>query len=80
MAHVGARRVRRHAARWCPVRCVLFDLLYWGGAPLLHEALERRRARLAEVCGQLGSAAVLFSAGVVGRGREWLRRRASVRV
>jgi ATP-dependent DNA ligase len=52
------------------VRYVLFDLLYLAGEPLLHEPLEQRRARLAEVCGPLGCAGVLFSAGVVGRGLE----------
>jgi ATP-dependent DNA ligase len=60
----------RHAPNWCPVRYLLFDLLYLAGKPLLHEPLEQRRARLAEVCGQLRCADVLFSAGVVGRGQE----------
>jgi ATP-dependent DNA ligase len=60
----------RHAPSWCPVRYVLFDLLYLAGQSLLHEPLEQRRARLAEVCGPLGCAGVLFSAGVVGRGLE----------
>jgi ATP-dependent DNA ligase len=59
----------RHAWRWCPVRYVLFDLLYHQGRCLLHEPLDRRRALLAEVCQTLAAPEVLFSEGVVGTGR-----------
>jgi len=61
----------RLARRWCPVTYVLFDLLYHAGKPLLHEKLEQRRALLAEVCAALRCPAVAFSAGLVGRGREF---------
>ena len=60
----------RQAPRWCPIRYVLFDLLYLAGKPVLHEPLEERRERLAEVCAQLRCVEVLFSAGVVGPGLE----------
>jgi ATP-dependent DNA ligase len=60
----------RQASQWCPIRYVLFDLLYLAGQPLWHEPLEQRRARLAEVCAPLAGLGVLFSAGVVGRGLE----------
>jgi bifunctional non-homologous end joining protein LigD len=61
----------RQARRWCPVRYVLFDLLYHAGRCLLAEPLERRRATLAEACERLDLAEVLFSAGVVGQGRAF---------
>jgi hypothetical protein len=37
----------RQARLWCPVRYVLFDLLYHAGRSLLHEPLVRRREVLA---------------------------------
>jgi ATP-dependent DNA ligase len=58
----------RQARHWCPVRYVLFDLLYHAGRCLVHEPLARRRDLLAEVCQRLEAADVRFSAGVVGRG------------
>jgi bifunctional non-homologous end joining protein LigD len=58
----------RQARLWCPVRYVLFDLLYHAGRSLLHEPLVRRREVLAEVCRQLEAADVQFSIGVVGAG------------
>jgi ATP-dependent DNA ligase len=54
---------------WCPVRYVLFDLLYHGGRCLLSEPLVRRREVLAEACQRLDAAGVQFSEGVVGHGR-----------
>jgi ATP-dependent DNA ligase len=60
----------RHAMHWCRVRYLLFDLLADAGRSLLHEPLDQRRARLAEVCAQVQSPAVEFSVGVVGRGKE----------
>jgi ATP-dependent DNA ligase len=59
----------RQARHWCPVRYVLFDLLYHAGRCLLGEILARRRAMLAEVCERLDLAEVLFSVGIVGQGR-----------
>src|SRR5262245_16825294 len=41
-------RIRR-AQQWCPVRYVLFDLLYHGGRCLMREPLVRRREVLADV-------------------------------
>jgi ATP-dependent DNA ligase len=58
----------RQARLWCPVRYVLFDVLYHAGRSLLHEALVRRREMLAEVCRQLEAADAQFSAAVVGAG------------
>jgi bifunctional non-homologous end joining protein LigD len=58
----------RQARLWCPVRYVLFDLLYHAGRCLLHEQLARRREVLAEVCRQLEAADAQFSIGVVGAG------------
>jgi ATP-dependent DNA ligase len=76
-----ARLLRRHrlvdpwhvhlARRWCPVTYILFDLLYHAGRPLLHEPLQQRRAVLEEVCDRLQCPAVAFSAGLIGRGREF---------
>jgi ATP-dependent DNA ligase len=59
----------RYACRWCPVRYVLFDLLYYQGRCLLPEPLLQRRELLAEVCRTLAAPDVLFSEGVVGTGR-----------
>ena len=55
------------AKRWCPVRYVVFDLLYHTGRCLLHEPLTRRRELLAEICA-CHVPEVIFSAGVVGAG------------
>ena len=72
------RLLRRHgltdpwrisqAKRWCPVRYVVFDLLYHAGRCLLHEPLAGRRERLAEMVERLQVPEVIFSAGVVGAG------------
>ena len=61
------------ARRWCPVRYVLFDLLYLGGRCLLHESLARRRELLAEVCAGQSAPEILFSEGVVGQGQALYR-------
>ena len=72
------RLLRRHgltdpwriaqARHWCPVRYVLFDLLYHAGRCLLREPLARRRLLLAEVCERLDLGQVQFSDAVVGQG------------
>ena len=59
-------RIRR-ACQWCPVRYVLFDLLYHGGRCLMRAALVRRREVLAEVCQRL-EVVVVFSPAVIGAG------------
>ncbi len=59
----------RQARHWCPVRYVLFDLLYHTGRCLLREPLARRREVLAEVCQRLDAADVRFSEGVMDQGR-----------
>jgi bifunctional non-homologous end joining protein LigD len=56
------------AWRYCPVRYVLFDLLYYRGRCLIHEPLSLRRTVLEEACSRLDTAEVVFSAGVVGAG------------
>jgi ATP-dependent DNA ligase len=61
----------RQARRWCPVRYLLFDLLYYRGRCLLNEPLARRRAELAALCARLHLPEVLFSAGVIGTGTAW---------
>jgi ATP-dependent DNA ligase len=58
----------RQAHQWCPVRYVLFDLLYHGGRCLMREPLVQRREVLAEVCERLDAQAVLFSPAVIGAG------------
>jgi len=58
----------RQAGHWCPVRYVLFDLLYHAGRRLLGEPLARRREVLAEMCHKLDAAEVRFSGGVIGVG------------
>jgi ATP-dependent DNA ligase len=59
----------RQARQWCPVRYVLFDLLYHRGCCLMQEPLVRRREVLARACQKLDEVDVQFSEGVVGRGR-----------
>jgi hypothetical protein len=56
----------RHAPHWCPVRYVLFDLLYHEGRCLVREPLVERRAVLAELCQRLEAANVHFSAFSIG--------------
>jgi ATP-dependent DNA ligase len=63
---------RIHQARhWCPVRYVLFDVLYHAGRCLLREPLKRRRDVLAELCQRLDATEVRFSAGVIGDGKAF---------
>jgi ATP-dependent DNA ligase len=61
----------RHAPQWCPVRYVLFDVLYHAGRCLVRETLARRRELLAEVRQRLDAADVLFSAGMIGAGKTY---------
>ena len=61
----------RWAWRWCPVRYILFDVLYWAGRNLLSEPLEQRRLLLAEACDRLQVPEVLSSTGVVGVGKAF---------
>jgi bifunctional non-homologous end joining protein LigD len=58
----------RQARQWCPVRYVLFDLLYHAGRCLLREPWARRREVLAALCHTLDAAEVPFSVGVIGAG------------
>jgi len=58
-----------HARCWCPLRYVLFDLLYHRCRRLLHEPLARRRQALADACAELRVPDVTFSAGAVGLGK-----------
>jgi bifunctional non-homologous end joining protein LigD len=50
----------RQARHWCPVRYVLFDLLFHAGRCLMRVPLIRRRELLAEVCERLDGV-VVFS-------------------
>src|SRR5215470_5222796 len=56
------------ARQWCPVRYVLFDLLYHRGRCLMPEPLVRRRGMLAHVCEKLDVPEVEFSPAVIGAG------------
>jgi ATP-dependent DNA ligase len=70
-----ARLLRRHgltaawrigqARHWCPLRHVLFDLLYCGGRCLLREPLMRRREVLDEMCQRFDVDGMRFSEGMV---------------
>jgi bifunctional non-homologous end joining protein LigD len=61
----------RWAWRWCPVRYVLFDVLYWAGSCLLSQPFAQRRARLAEAGAWLAAAEVMISTGMVGAGKAY---------
>jgi ATP-dependent DNA ligase len=63
----GSWRIRQ-ARQWCPVRYVVFDLLYHTGRCLMREPLERRRDVLAQVCERLDGSVVEFSTAVLGAG------------
>jgi ATP-dependent DNA ligase len=63
----GSWRIRL-ARQWCPVRYVVFDLLYHTGRCLMREPLVRRREALTEVCAKLAAAEVMFSPAVIGAG------------
>ena len=58
------------ASRWCPVRLVLFDILYYRGCSLLAEPLRIRCECLAEVCARLENPEIALAEGIVSRGRE----------
>ena len=58
----------RQAPEWCPVRYVLFDLLYDRGRCLMQEPLVRRREMLADVCENLDVPELEFSPAVIGAG------------
>jgi bifunctional non-homologous end joining protein LigD len=58
----------RQARRWCPVRYVLFDLLYHAGRCRMREPLVRRREVLAEACEKLDVQQVECSPAVIGAG------------
>jgi len=67
--HALADRWRiRQARQWCPVRYVLFDLLYHRGRCLMREPLFRRREILAELCEKYAVPQVEFSPAVIGNG------------
>src|SRR5262249_3831954 len=54
----------RQARQWCPVRYVLFDLLYHGGRCLVREPLVRRRGVLVGVGPRRGVLGGFLPAGV----------------
>jgi len=58
----------RQARQWCPVRYVLFDLLYHAGRCRMRESLMRRREMLADVCEKPDVPEVEFSHAVIGAG------------
>ena len=58
----------RQARQWCPVRYLVFDLLYHRGRCLMQEQLVRRREMLADVCEKLDVPEVEFSHAVMGAG------------
>jgi ATP-dependent DNA ligase len=60
----------RQARHWCPVRYVLFDLLYYTGHCLMREPLVRRREVLAEICEKLRAPEVECSPAVIRSGIE----------
>ena len=61
----------RLSARWCPVRLVLFDLLYYRGRSLLAEPLHVRCDCLAEACAPLEMPELTVAEGIVGAGRAF---------
>jgi ATP-dependent DNA ligase len=63
----GSWRIRQ-ATQWCPVRYVVFDLLYHTGRCLMREPLARRREVLREVRAKLAAGEVVFSPAVVDNG------------
>ena len=60
----GSWRIRQ-ARQWCPVRYVVFDLLYHTGRCLMREPLVRRREALDEVCKKFAEPEIVFSPAVL---------------
>jgi bifunctional non-homologous end joining protein LigD len=61
----------RLAARWCPVRLILFDLLYHRGRSLLAESFRSRRERLSQLFATLNVPELALAEGVVDSGRAF---------
>jgi bifunctional non-homologous end joining protein LigD len=61
----------RWAWRWCPVRYVLFDMLYWAGSCLLSQPFAQRRALLIEACARLQAPEAMIATGIVGAGKAY---------
>ena len=59
-------------AAGCPVRIVLFDLLYYRGRSLLGEPLHIRCHCLTELCAKLEMPELAVAPGMVGAGRAFL--------
>ena len=53
------------------IHYVVFDLLYAKGRPLLRQPLHDRRERLRELLSGVGDTSLVYSAGIVGCGREF---------
>jgi bifunctional non-homologous end joining protein LigD len=75
---------RHHRCRPIPaanqgpaVSYVLFDLLVERGRALLQEPLRQRRARLRDLLAAVSAPALVYSDGVLGRGREFFARAVS---
>jgi bifunctional non-homologous end joining protein LigD len=64
----------RQARLWCPVRYVVFDLLYHRGRSLMQEPLVRRREMLSEVCEKLVGTEILFSPAMIGAGTGFYQK------
>jgi len=63
-------RIQGLARQW-PAMYVVFDLLYSGGKPQVALALRERRARLAQLLSAAADPRLVFSDGVVGKGRAF---------
>jgi bifunctional non-homologous end joining protein LigD len=59
----------RAAARWAPVRYILFDLLYHRGRSWMTEPWQRRRNLLADLYAEWAEPTAMLSEAVVGQGR-----------
>ena len=68
----------QQASRLSPVCYVLFDVLTARGRCLLGEPLASRRACLAELLEQASPPWLAYSEGIVGAGRAFYERAASV--
>jgi bifunctional non-homologous end joining protein LigD len=65
------QRCRPITGQRLTVSYVLFDLLVERGRALLREPLQQRRARLRDLLAEITAPALVYSDGVVGRGREF---------